>query len=155
MVCALTVRMLWSRSPSLMSTTRTSSAMATSILRMFSAWCSSALRTWILPSLVTPSTSFATWSPNSVAHLFAGDLGVLDGVVEQRGHQRFRVEAEVGEDARHRERMLDVRLAGEPGLAGVGAIGDVEGAPNRGSILRREVFDTGHELGDGHVPLRV
>ncbi len=62
---ALTVRMLWRRSASLISTTRMSSAMATSILRMFSAWACSRVWTWILPSLVTPSTSRAIASPNS------------------------------------------------------------------------------------------
>ena len=33
------------------------------------------------------------------ALLVAGDLGVLDGVVEQRGRERFRVEPEIREDA--------------------------------------------------------
>ena len=46
--------------------------------------------------------------------------------------------------------MLDVRLAGQPGLPRMSAIGDVEGALDGGPILRREVIDTGHELGDGH-----
>ena len=149
-VCPLIVRMLWRRSPSLMSTTRTSSAMATSILRMFSAWCASALLTWILPSLVTPSTSFATWSPNSAAHLLASHLGVLDRVVQERGHERLRVEPQVGEDAGHGEGMLDVRLARQPGLPGMRAIGDLEGTVDGGPILRREVVDTSHELGDRH-----
>ena len=51
------------------------------------------------------------------------------------------------------QRMLDVGLAGEPGLAGVRSIGDVEGATNRCAILRREVLDAGHELGDRHGAL--
>ena len=41
--------MLWSRSASLMMTTRTSSAIAMNILRMFSACCSSIVRA--LPNL--------------------------------------------------------------------------------------------------------
>ena len=58
------VRMLWSRSASLMRTTRMSSAIARNILRMFSACCCSWL--WVLnfDSLVTPSTSWATSAPN-------------------------------------------------------------------------------------------
>ncbi len=56
--------MLWSRSASLMITTRASSAMAMNIFRMFSACCSSVERA--LPnllSLVTPSTRRATSRP--------------------------------------------------------------------------------------------
>ncbi len=33
------------------------------------------------------------------------DLGVLDGVVQQRGLERGRVEAQIGEDVRDRERV--------------------------------------------------
>ena len=71
--------------------------------------------------------------------------------MEERRHERLGVEAQVGEDAGHGEGMLDVRLAGEPGLSRMGAVGDVEGALDRGLILRREVVDAGHELGDRHV----
>ena len=56
--------MLCSRSASLMSTTRMSSAMARNILRMFSACCSSWERALNLDSLVTPSTRCATSAPN-------------------------------------------------------------------------------------------
>jgi hypothetical protein len=54
---AYRVRMLCSRSASLIRTTRMSSAIARNILRMFSACCSSWL--WVLnfDSFVTPSTS--------------------------------------------------------------------------------------------------
>ena len=58
------MRMLCSRSASLMSTTRMSSAIARNIFRMFSACCCSWL--WVLnfESLVTPSTRWATSGPN-------------------------------------------------------------------------------------------
>ncbi len=39
-----------------------------------------------------------------------GDLGVLDGVVQQRSGHRDLVEADVGDDLRDRERMVDVAL---------------------------------------------
>ena len=56
--------MLWSRSASLMITTRTSSAMAMNIFRMFSACCSSIVRAQPnLESFVTPSTRRATSRP--------------------------------------------------------------------------------------------
>ena len=58
------VRMLWSRSASLIRTTRMSWAIASSILRMFSACCCSWLWVLNLDSLVTPSTSWATSGPN-------------------------------------------------------------------------------------------
>ncbi|CAO0825430.1 hypothetical protein SMICM17S_00028 [Streptomyces microflavus] len=57
------VRMLCSRSASLMTRTRGSLAMATTILRTVSACAASPNLT--LSSLVTPSTRRATWSPNS------------------------------------------------------------------------------------------
>src|SRR5437667_106662 len=58
-----TVRMLWSRSASFISTTRTSSAMATSILRTFSACACSGLWKEIFSRLVTPATSLPTVGP--------------------------------------------------------------------------------------------
>ena len=83
-------------------------------------------------------------------HLLASHLGVLDGVVQERRHERLRVEPQVGKDAGHGEGMLDVRLARQPGLPGMSAIGDLEGTVDGGPILRREVVDTSHELGDRH-----
>ncbi len=61
--------MLCSRSASLMRMTRTSRAMASSILRKFSAWASALLSNWILSSLVTPSTRAATGLPKASATL--------------------------------------------------------------------------------------
>src|ERR1700751_6361719 len=61
----LSVRMLCRRSASLISTTRMSSTMASTILRTFSAWRSSRLARLILSIFVTPSTMWTTCSPNS------------------------------------------------------------------------------------------
>ncbi|MNC88438.1 hypothetical protein D3C83_42530 [compost metagenome] len=55
--------MLCSRSASLIRMTRTSRAMASSILRKFSAWASACDSNSILSSLETPSTSSATGLP--------------------------------------------------------------------------------------------
>ncbi len=55
------------------------------------------------------------------------DIGVLDGVVQERRGQRRRIEAKLGEDPRDRERVLDERLTRSPVLAFVGALG----APRR------------------------
>ncbi len=48
------------------------------------------------------------------------DLGVLDRVVQQGGGQRDLVESDVGDDAGHCERVVDVALAARPGLRPVG-----------------------------------
>src|SRR5262245_1414776 len=58
------VRMLWRRSASLMSRTRMSFAMATSILRSDAACCASLESNWSRSSFVTPSTMAATSGPN-------------------------------------------------------------------------------------------
>ena len=63
---AAIVRMLWSRSASLMSRTRMSLAMATSILRMVAACWASLVSNWSRSSLVTPSTMAATSGPKSL-----------------------------------------------------------------------------------------
>ena len=60
---AAIVRMLCSRSASLMIRTRRSLAIATSILRMVAACCASFESNWIRSSLVTPSTIAATSAP--------------------------------------------------------------------------------------------
>ena len=57
------VRILWVRSANLMRMTRTSRAMASSILRKDSAWFSSRVVKLIFSSLVRPSTNSATGEP--------------------------------------------------------------------------------------------
>ena len=54
-------------------------------------------------------------------------LGVLGDVVEQRRRDRHRVEAELGQDLGHGQRMGDVRLAAGPLLALVGLDGEAVG----------------------------
>ena len=83
---------------------------------MFSAWCCLGAAHVDLAELGHAVDELRDLVTEEAAHLLAGDLGVLDGVVEQRGHQRLGVEPQVGQDARDGEGMLDVGLAGEPGL---------------------------------------
>ena len=60
------VRILWSRSASLIRMTRMSLAIARNIFLRFSAWTSTLSAEQLnCPSLVTPSTSSSTSSPNS------------------------------------------------------------------------------------------
>ncbi len=64
------VRALWSRSASLMTSTRMSPAMATIILR--TVWAAAISPNLTLSSLVTPSTMWATSAPNSCSIRFSG-----------------------------------------------------------------------------------
>ena len=57
-----------------------------------------------------------------------GRRRVLDRVVQQRRLERRRVESQVGEDARHRDRMRDEVLARTPSLPLVRGLGEREGA---------------------------
>ena len=99
-------------------------AIATSILRSVAACCASFESNWSRSSLVTPSTMRGDSAPNSRSMSSIGDRGVLDRVVEQRGGDGDVVEAEVGEDHRHAERVGDVGLARAADLVGVGVAGD-------------------------------
>ncbi len=56
-----------------------------------------------------------------------GQGGLLQRVVQQGRGQRRGVHPEIGEDARHGDRVGDVRVAGEAHLAGVRGVGDLEG----------------------------
>ena len=128
--------MLCSRSASLMRTTRRSSAIATIILRMFSACCCWSERSEIRPSLVTPSTSLRHLRAELRLHLLGGERGVLDRVVEQGRRDRGGVELEVGEDRRHLHRVVHVVLARQAALARVRAgralVGPPDDLPVRG-----------------------
>ena len=114
--------MLCSRSASLITSTRMSRLIATTILRIVSACAESPYLT--LSSLVTPSTSSATSSPKSLRQLVERVRRVLDGVVQQRRAQRRRRHAELGEDRGHGQRVGDVRVAALAPLAGVQPLGE-------------------------------
>ena len=82
-----------------------------------------------------------------------GDVGVLDGVVQQRGRDRDVVEAEVGDDRGDGQRVMDVRLARLAHLLAMGVSRQLvgpgdhqrarlrvvrpEGADERGDLFRR------------------
>ena len=113
------VRMLCSRSASLISRTRTSLAIATSILRIVAACCASLESNSSRSSLVTPSTIAADVVAELVDEVVERERGVLDRVVQQRARERDVVEAEIGEDHRDAERVRDVRVAGAAHLVAV------------------------------------
>ena len=94
------VRMLCSRSASLTSSTRTSSAMASSSLRKFSA-CVGLLGDEIeLLDLGQALDQRADLVAEELVDLLAGGLGVLDRVVQHGRHDGGVVEPELGQDAR-------------------------------------------------------
>ena len=83
--------------------------------------------------------------------LLAGDRGIFDDVVQQRGRDRLVVHLEIGENAGDGQRMLDVRLARGAPLSLVGGVGELvdahEPLPVRGRIVGTDALD---KLGDGH-----
>ena len=94
-----------------------SPAIATIILRTFSAWASSRVREGSFSSFVSPSTMCATSSPKSALDALERDRRVLHRVVQERRLQRGGVQPELRQDHRDRERVLDERLAGQAHLA--------------------------------------
>ena len=101
--------MLCSRSASLITRTRMSRLIAMIILRMVSDLAESPYLT--LSSLVQPSTSSAISSPKSWVSCGERVVGVLDGVVQQRGAQRRLGHAELGQDRGDGQRVGDVGVA--------------------------------------------
>ena len=75
------------------------------------------------------------------------ELGVLGDVVEQRGLDGDRVDAELGQDLGTGDGMRDVRLAGRPALAGVGLDGQVECGIDDGQVGRRVMLGEGRLQG--------
>ena len=129
--------------------TRTSFAIATSILRMVAACCASFESNWMRSSLVTPSTMAATVGPNSPVDVVERELGVLDRVVQQRGGDGDVVESELGDDGGHGQRVGDVRLARSAHLAAVGPLGHLVGVGDaRGAGLGVPRPEGGDQRGD-------
>ena len=125
------VRMLCRRSASLMTMTRMSLLMATSILRMVAACSSVSEPTSMRVILVTPSTSWRTSSPNSSCTTFSRDIGVLDRVVQERGAHRLGVHAKVGQYYANLDGVHDEGFARLAQLPLVGRGGELVGLPQK------------------------
>ena len=80
-----------------------------------------------------------------------GHVGVLDGVVQQRGLQRRGVEPQVGKDVGHRDRMRDEVLAGLPLLPLVRGLRERVGARD---LLRVGLRVVGADLLEHRVDRR-
>ena len=126
------MRMLCSRSASLMTSTRGSRAIATIILRIVSAWAASPSLT--LSILVTPSTRWVTSEPNS-AVIVSRVTPVSSTVSCRRAATSVVVSmprpARIGGDG---ERVGDVRVAALALLPGVRALGHVVGPLQQGQV---------------------
>ena len=75
---------------------------------------------------MTPSTIWASSAPELLLDLGEGDVGVLDGVVQQRACNGDIVESLTGDDLGDRDRVADVGLARLAHLALVGPGGQFE-----------------------------
>ena len=129
--------------------TRTSRAIASSILRKFSA-CASCLRLeFDAVELGHAVDQLGHRLAEALGDLLLGDRGVLHHVVQQRGHHRLRVELPVGEDLGDRERMRDVGVAALPELALVGGVAELVGLLDAADVARLEVAEVLPQVADG------
>ena len=139
------VRMLCRRSASLTSSTRTSSAIASSSLRRFSA-CLALARDQLQPfQLGEPFDQRADLVAEHIVDLGARRLGILDGVVQQGSDDGGVIELEVGQDRRDFERMGKIGIAGRARLRAVRLhgvdIGAIEQVFVGIGIIRPDAFD--------------
>ena len=145
--------MLCRRSASLISSTRASSAMASSSLRKFSAWTACLEAKSSLLSLVRRIDEAADLDAEHGVDLLAGDRGVLDRVVQHgRGDGRV-VEPELGEDGGDFERMREIGIAGGALLRAVRLHGEHIGAVQQ--ILVRLRIVAPHALHQFVLPHHV
>ena len=148
------VRMLWVRSASLIRITRTSRAMASSILRNDSAWFSSRVLNCSLSSLVRPSTSSATGEPKrSISSGLVTPQSSMR-VVQQGGHQGLGVELPFGALGGHGDRVGDVGLAAVADLAQMGFVGKPVGQADLLQIGGLQVVQLGGRARQSWPPRR-
>ena len=131
--------------------TRRSRAIATSILRKFSACRSSREEKASLPILVTPSTSSAISLPNSRSRSSLVAAVSSSDVVQEAGCHRGDVHLESDEEAGDLEGVREVRLAGGALLTLVGDLRESVGALEQGQVgprlILRDLLDERGKLG--------
>ncbi len=132
---ASSVRMLCSRSASLTRMTRTSRAIASSILRKLSACCCFAIAELDLVELRQAVDHLGDRHAHLLAEFELGDAGVLEHVVQQRGHQRIGVELPATEDFGDRDRVRDVRLAARAELPEMRLVAEAVGVADAPQVV--------------------
>ena len=118
--------MLWTRSQILMRITRTSWAMAMSILRRF--------------SIGDPLHQVGHGLAEPLGHLLVGGVSVLNGVVEKGGHDGVRVQSQFRHQVGHLQGVGDIGGAVLPQLPLMVAAGVVKGVPDPGPVLLCEIL---------------
>jgi hypothetical protein len=106
--------------------------MAMTILRMISAWAASRPSNPV--QLDQPVGDLGHLGPELAGDLLQADQALLDGVVEQGRLDRDRVQAQVGHDRGHPQRMGQVGHARGPAATGVALPGQLEGLPDGGGV---------------------
>ena len=142
------VRMLCRRSASLIRMTRTSRAIASSILRNDSACDFLAGGELQLVELGQAVDQFGGRRAEALDQLRLGDAAILHRVVHQRRHDRLRVELPLGALAGDRDRVGDVGLAAGAELAEVGFVGEAVGLADLLDVGRVEVVELGGQRGE-------
>jgi hypothetical protein len=92
-----------------------------------------------LGQLADPVDQFRDGFAELRGERFLGDAGVLDHVVQHRGHQALMVHVHVGEDVGDGERVGDVGFAAAAALAVVGLLGVEVGAADQVDLIRGQV----------------
>ena len=131
--------MLCRRSASLIRMTRTSCAIASSILRKFSACASSRGLELDLVELGDAVDHVGDGLAERRLDLGLGDVGVLHHVVEERCGEPLRVEPPLRQDAGYRQRVRDIRFAGFSKLALMRVLGEGKRALDQRDVRRRQV----------------
>ena len=117
-----------------------SRVMASSIFWRLAAWALGAGLEVDLGELAHPVHQIGHLGVEGRLHLLLGDRGVLDHVMQDGRDETLVVHAHLHrEDARHRDRVVDVRLAGLAPLALVRLGPKQIGAIDLRDLLRREV----------------
>ena len=87
----------------------------------------------------------------SLGHLFIGGVSILDGVVEQGGHDGVRVQTQLGHQMGHLQGVGDVGGAVLAQLSLVVGLGILIGVPDPGKVLLAHVFQFVFQLLESSV----
>jgi hypothetical protein len=100
-----------------------------------------------LVELGKPVDQFRDRGAETLDEFGLGDAAILDGVVQQRGHQRLRIELPFGALRRHRDGVGDVGLAAVAQLTQVGLVGEPVGAPHQLGVFGAQVIEACRQCG--------
>jgi hypothetical protein len=132
--------------------TRTSCAIASSILRTFSAWRTVGGQKVEAGDFRGPFHQPGDVGAKARSDFCGGDARVFHDVVQQRGAQRGYVQAHVRQDVGHLQGMRQKRLAGLPQLRLVLLAGEFIGAAQQVGVVAGAVrAHLGHQLVEARI----